>query len=197
MFGGLGGDAEDVFGGFVEEAAPGGGVLREDDGPFGGVDDHVEAVAAGGEGLAVDRDRVRDGEDGAFIGSGAPGGGLAVAVAEVGEAVGDELAPDLAAPVFDGGGGVVDGDLDGADELGDGGLLVGSAGGKGETGVKLAPAEEARRRARDSFMALGHRSGWGERKPFGAKCSRLGTLRVCAWRRAFVLGVNFSAAEAS
>ena len=55
----LDGDAQGVFGLIVEEAAPGVGVLREDDGPFLSAGDHVQAVAPGGQRLAFDQHVVR------------------------------------------------------------------------------------------------------------------------------------------
>src|SRR5437660_7760093 len=89
-----------VLGRVVEEASPGGVVLREDHGPVGVLlRDDEETIRAGRQRLSLDLDVVRGGEDGVLVRAGAPRTFLAAAESEVDHAVGAEIAPDLAATI--------------------------------------------------------------------------------------------------
>src|SRR5262249_44033525 len=84
--GGFHGDAQGVFFLVVAEAAPRGGVFREDDGPLIFVGDHVQAIGARGERLAFDGGVVGESDGGVFVGPGAPD-----------FSIGHDFAPDFAA----------------------------------------------------------------------------------------------------
>ena len=108
-------DPQLIFGLVVAEAAPRGRVLREDHRPLGRAGDHVEAVAAGRQRLALDGHRMRDGEHGVLVGAGAPRA-LAVVEGQVVDPVRHQRAEDLAAAVVAVGGvhvGAAIGDRDG------------------------------------------------------------------------------------
>ncbi len=109
----------------------------------------MQAVGARGEPLAFDVDGVREADGGVLVGAAAPRALLAAgAEVLVHQAPGDELAPDLAAPVgavrrVNVGTAVVDRDLDRADRLANRGLLVVAAGrGLDELGVGRAAREQ-------------------------------------------------------
>src|SRR4029077_260114 len=104
-------DAQRIFLFVIAEAAPGRGVLREDDGPLIRGGKGVQAVGAGGQRVAFDRYVVGKGDGRVFVGARAPH-----------LAVGDGLAPDFASaherPA------IVDGDIRQPDALRGNGALA-------------------------------------------------------------------------
>jgi hypothetical protein len=67
-------DPERILGGFVEEAAPGGGLAGENDRDHARLrHDHVQPIGAGGERFAPHPNVVGAAEQGVFVGPGAPG----------------------------------------------------------------------------------------------------------------------------
>src|SRR6202521_6459386 len=97
--GGLRLDSQGVLLGVVEEAAPRGGVLREDDRPLLAVGEEVPAVGGGRPRLPLHLDGVVGGEHRVLVGAAPPGALVAAgAESEAGHAVGDEAAPALPPP---------------------------------------------------------------------------------------------------
>lgn len=92
-------DAQRILGLLVTEAAPRRRVLREDERPLRLAGQHVQAVLACGERLALDLHGVRDAEHRVLVRAGAPRA-LAAGEAEIVHAVRHQLAPDLAASIL-------------------------------------------------------------------------------------------------
>ena len=123
----------------------------------------MQAVTPGTERFALDLHVVRDGEDCILIGSGTPRIGLVVAEAGIDQTVGNEFAPDLAAPVLAGRAvnrraGVIDADLDGSDVLNDGGFLVVTTGRKGQSRRTLSKPGAAQNERQQSGKRCTHRA---------------------------------------
>src|SRR5207244_1435002 len=96
----LGAHAQDVLGRVVEEASPRGVVPGEDHRPVGVLlRGDEEGVRACRQRLSLDLHVLRRGEYGVLVRAGAPRALLARAESEVDHPPGDEVAPDLPAPV--------------------------------------------------------------------------------------------------
>ena len=95
----------------------------------------MQSIAAGGQWLAFDHDRLRHRKYGVLVGSRAPGIRLPVTeLAEACHAIGHQFSPNLAAPILatrivNRRARVLDGDSDRSDELGHGSFLIVAAGG--------------------------------------------------------------------
>src|SRR5436189_6488351 len=97
----LGRHAQHVLGRVVEEAAPRGVVLRENDRPVGVLlRNDEETVCAGGERLSFDLNVGRGGEHRVLVRTGPPRTFLAGAESEVDQAPPDEIPPEPA-PAID------------------------------------------------------------------------------------------------
>ena len=147
--GGLRRDAQRVFGRVVPVAAPGVGILGEDDGPLILPRDEVQAVAPRRKRPALDLHLVRGREGRVLVGAAAPGTLLAAVQAQVRQPPGDELSPDLPPAVVraahDARARVLDRHAHGADRLRDRSLRVVAVGREGQAlraGEGMAGSEE-------------------------------------------------------